>query len=251
MNAINKKAILVSLIIVVLAYAALSLIDNSWFQYLFYLRVPLISGTLLFLLPAIALYLLPTMLGNFFVLSNWRRLAAVIPGGIWAGLGIVMVGRATYMNIPCRFFEKCTASQAMLNDPSILWPYLIALILGMPIAVTVYLSSGPTSTEMDDSQRYKGTLIGAAISALLLYSVYFLRNDASLLSNWTERLAVTLLKLVPGTDNGYSRDGKLLPGHIDVFWFFIVSGLLYISGLYFFRPRIGLKKCWQKYQAPI
>lgn len=250
MSTINKKAILVSLIIVGAAYAALSWIDYSRFQYLFYLRVPLSSGALLFLLPAIALYLLPTMLGNMFVLSNWQRLAAVIPSGIWAGLGIVTVGRAIYMNIPCRFFEKCTDSQAMLNDPGILWPYLLALILGMPIAVTVYLSSGPASTEMDDRQRYKGTLIGAAISVLLLYSVYFLRNDASLLSSWAEGFIVALLKFIPSTETYYSSDGKLLPGHIDVFWFFVVSGLLYISGLCFFRPRVNLKKFWQKYQAP-
>jgi hypothetical protein len=53
--------------------------DGQMLQYAFFLRVPLIAGLLLFALPAICIYLLPTMLGNLFVLSSPLRIALVIP----------------------------------------------------------------------------------------------------------------------------------------------------------------------------
>lgn len=98
----NKTAFLIMGALLLMLAAFLHW-DGQILQYLFYLRVPLIGGGLLFLLPAICIYGLPSMLGNIFVMSNPWRLAMVMAGAVAVGLGIFLIGAVIGSNADERF----------------------------------------------------------------------------------------------------------------------------------------------------
>jgi hypothetical protein len=53
------------------------LVPATFWQYLFFLRVPILMGLLLLILPAIAKFILPGMLKNLFVLRGIWQLTQV------------------------------------------------------------------------------------------------------------------------------------------------------------------------------
>ena len=159
---------------------ALLLFDGQTLQYLFYLRVPLIGGALLFLLPVICIYGSPSMLGNIFVLKRPWKLAMVMAGAVVVGLGIVLIGVVIGANADERFgLEPCLWLNG-LAQPNAISPYILAIILALPTAWASYWASGPNSEEMDDTQRRNGAILGGILSLLFLFSVYWLRSHATI-----------------------------------------------------------------------
>lgn len=217
--------------------------NGQLLPYLFYLRIPLISGALLFLLPVICIYLLPAMFGNMFVMSNIWRMALIIPGAVATGLGITLVGCIIGANAPMRFdLAPCPWLTALGSDGS--WsPYLWAVFLSFPTALATYWSSGPASEEMRDAQRTLGALIGILLSALLLGAVYWMRSDLSV--DAASRLLTALFSLLPEeARKGLLRpDGSLASGHLTATGFVVVAVILYVIGLVAYRPRV--KRGWQ------
>lgn len=218
--------------------------NGQLLQYLFHLRIPLIGGALLFLLPVLCIYLLPSMLGNLFVLGNIWRMALVIPGAVATGLGIVLIGGIIGANAAARFeLTPCPWLSAIGADNT-LAPYFLAVVLALPTALAAYWSSGPTSGEMSDTNRKRGALLGAFLSALLLVTVYLLRSDVSV--SWASNLLLTIVAIVPEeARSGFvTADGALAPGHLAASAFVLVSSILYLVGLFLFRPTVP-RRNWQ------
>ncbi len=214
-------------------------------EYLFFLRVPLISGALLFSLPILFIYVFPSMFGNMFVLSNIWRMALVIPGAVATGLGITLVGGIIGANVAARFsLDPCPFLSAIAAEDA-LTPYLLAVLLALPTAVAAYWSSGPASGEMSDSDRRHGALFGAALSLLLLVTIYLLRRSDGLVT-WASDLLLIIVSLLPsGARVGFvTDDGALAPGHLAASAFLGVTGVLYVIGLFLYRPTLR-KKRWQ------
>lgn len=172
----NKQGFLVLGLLMLLLFAFIRF-DGQIPQYLFFLRVPLIAGLLLFALPAICIYLLPTILGNLFVLSNALRMALVIPGAIAVGLGIALIGAVIGANADERFgVLACPWLEGLTSEQS-LTPYILGILLSFPTILTVYWSSGPASREMPEKSRWNGTLLGALLSVFFLVAVYWVRKN--------------------------------------------------------------------------
>lgn len=212
--------------------------DSS--RYLFYLRVPIVSGLILWFLPAICLLGLPTMLGNIFVLNRWWKLALVMAGATAVGLGIVLVGAVIGANAPERFGLVEVGFLDDLADAERLTPYLFAIFLALPTAISVYWASGPHSEEMTSFDRTRGAIAGALLSGLFLVAVYWLRSlpvfDST--AQWLANLVVFL----PGDKKGYldSADPTTLAkGHGVLASYLVVATALYWVGLMRYRPPTG------------
>lgn len=222
-----------------LVLAAFLLWDGQTLQYLFYLRVPLISGALLFLLPVICVYGLPSMLGNIFVLGNPWRLAMVTAGAVAVGLGIVLIGVVIGANCDERFNLQTIAWLDAWVKPDSLLPYFLAVLLALPTAWTAYWASGPASLEMTDPQRRLGAFLGAGLSLLFLYAVYWLRAHAAF-TPATESLAALAAILPEQARGGYVIDTDagvtLANGHAVLAGYLLVALLLYVVGLTLYRP---------------
>lgn len=233
----NKTAFLI-LGVLLLILAAFLHWDGQILQYLFYLRVPLIGGILLFLLPVICIYGLPSMLGNIFVMSNPWRLAMVMAGSVAVGLGVVLIGAVIGSNADERFNLSAIGWLECLANPESLVPYFLAIFLALPIARSAYWASGPTSQEMDDPQRRLGAVLGAGLSLIFLFAVYWLRAHMAFTPGTD--LLVSMTSIFPEKARaGYvdAVTGALANGHAVLACYMLVATLLYVVGLPLYRPR--------------
>ena len=240
----NKKAF------VILAALLLLLLLLSWpgngliLQYLFYLRVPLIGGALLFLLPLICIYALPSMLGNMYVLSNPLRLGMVIPGAVAVALGQVLIFAVIGANADERFNLVPIACLDALAANNAILPYMLAILLALPSAWAAYWASGPDSQEMTDQQRRSGAFMGMVLSGLLLYAVYWLRSNTSV--TLASDFLVSLISILPAAARaGYlietaSGGWVLTDGHLVMASYLLIVTALYFIGLFAYRPK-GVK----------
>ena len=81
-----KNKIFLWLVIVIVVVTVWLLSPNIFWQYVFFLRIPLLMGVLLLALPAIAEFLLPAVLKNLFVLRGIWQIAFTILGATVAEL---------------------------------------------------------------------------------------------------------------------------------------------------------------------
>ena len=72
---IMKNNILIWIALVIVALGIWLVIPVTFWQYLFFLRIPLVMGILLLALPAIAEFILPELLQNLFVLRGIWQIA--------------------------------------------------------------------------------------------------------------------------------------------------------------------------------
>ncbi len=235
----NKSAFLV-LAVLLSTLLAFMHWDGQFLQYLFYLRVPLIAGALLFLLPVICIYLLPSMLANLFVLSSPLRLALVSAGGFVVALGIVLIGAVIGANADERFGLQTVGWLQALAQPDAIMPYLLAGFLAFPNALGVFLSSGSASGEMSDKARKNGALLGLGLSLGFLVVVYWIRanNSTAIASD----LLIGLVSFFPEQARaGYvvnTPEGVVLAnGHGVMAAYLLAALLFYVIGLFLFRPK--------------
>jgi hypothetical protein len=119
-------------------------------QYFFLLRVPLLAAILMIVLPFLSTFVFPAMLRNLFVLRQRWELALITGTAIFTGMGIITVLNILLKTIPDRF------QLTKLFEISPLWQYLIAISVGLFIAV-------PTA-----KLSYKENAIRKPISGLLI-----------------------------------------------------------------------------------
>lgn len=137
--------------------------DAVW-RYIFYLRVPLLTGALLAFLPSLSLTLLRAMLRNLFVLRGKWQMAFVILSAIMAGTAVTLAANIILRNAPARFEVPL-----WILFPGF-WQYVVALMLGLPLAVTAYcLARDQQTASKHPSGRLRGNpflwLIGLAVAA--------------------------------------------------------------------------------------
>lgn len=239
----NKLALVLQLLSILILAVFLQW-GGETLKYLFYLRVPIIGGLLLFLLPAICMYGLPSMLGNMFVMSNLWRLAMVIAGAVAVGLGLVLTEAVIGANASARFgLEPCSLLESLARPGSV-QPYLIAILLALPTAWTAYWASGPESLEMSDRQRNTGAAIGAVLSLMFLYAVDWSRRNTQI--DAANELLVSVVSLLPEPARAGYLDGTTLTnGHTVLGSYLLVATILYFIGLFLYRPKrskTGIKR---------
>jgi len=209
--------------------------DELW-QYLFYLRVPILAGLFLILLPLIALFPLQALLRNLFVLGGKWQLAFTIVGSTVAGMAVTIVTIVILCNASSRF-DMTTRTIV----PEI-WQYIFAIVLCLPICITAILLS---REELDIKQSNKkwfktwigtGTLIGVFFSCIILVIAYFLRRilgrvlDADLTFKSS---IVSFIKLITKYDTaGYLNGQEIFPTHI-IGIAFLATGFIAYTLIFF------------------
>jgi hypothetical protein len=220
--------IIIWTIVVVLLLGAWLLVPTAFWQYLFFLRVPIILGIFLVLLPAIAEFFLPAMLKNLFVLRGTWQLAFIILGASVAAMSVVLVADTIVNNAPARF------KVPKLSEIPDLWQYTLAIGLALPITI----AATHLSQEELEEKRWGGLLTGILSSVIFFLSFDWIRdwftNNLSF-NSWVIKVIFFLTK--------HSRQGYIYPktglaiDHINALAFLIVLLAVYVFVFIFFKPR--------------
>lgn len=234
---INKRVIgLIAALVVVeiILHAFTDVLRNA-----FYLRVPIVSGALLFSLPVVCVYLFPTFLGNVFVLSNKWRLAVVLAATAMTALAIILITGIIASNTDARFGVAECAFFAWLIGDGFIFASVFAILLALPTAIAAYV----LSNEMKEPDRRVGALLGAIGALLLLAAVHWLRSFP--VAEWAQETLILLLSLLPEEARaGFVADGALAPGHLAAAAFLMVAGGVYAVGHFLYRPSVPAPR-WQ------
>lgn len=216
--------------VVVLAAIAIWLItpENVW-QYIFFLRQPILMGLLLLLLPKLAKDWLSAMLKNLFVLRSQWQLAAVIVSAIAAGISVVLVASIILYNSPARFGVPAAIE---ISD---FWQYAIAIGLSSYICfVTIELSQ----EKLTQDETKRGIVIGVLFSSGLVLLTSLLKNWLATNALFKQK-AASLLSLVKHGTEGYinSQSHELTTGHLTAIAFLVIGGIVYIAVGLIFNPK--------------
>ncbi|ODH00941.1 hypothetical protein A4S05_31235 [Nostoc sp. KVJ20] len=202
-------------------------------QYIFFLRVPIIVGLLLLLLPTISVNTgLSAMLKNLFILRANNQLVLVIGGAVLAGLATIEVFDIILYNSHLRF--DVPQHQGI---PEFL-QYLIAIILSLPIAIKATQLSKKEIKEGDHGWEGWGIIFGVVAGAFLIITTHF----AKIFFKSNQILEQVLLKIIsflPGRiQRGYiDESGDLSYGIAEIVVFSIFLLILYGLGYFIFKPR--------------
>ncbi|MCH9698307.1 MAG: patatin-like phospholipase family protein [Gammaproteobacteria bacterium] len=230
------KGLLIIAVIAIAASILLNVFGSNTIQTTLLLRVPLLTGLFLFGLPFLAVYGLPSMLRNLFVLESSLRLTMVIIQTAVTGLGIVFVWSIIDLNAGCRFLgESCTKTPDTLDTGTVV-PYLWGIILASPVAFTAYKLS-----ELDSRQKLIGLASGVIAVIILYYTIHEIRiSDSSVTLGVTAKTLVWLLTLILPKSGlaGFidPETGELAAGHLLGLSFLLVTGGIYFISYFFFRP---------------
>lgn len=213
---------------VLIALAIWLKIPNFVWQYLFYLRVPLLLGVGLVALPFLANGWLRAMLRNLFVLRGRWQLAFVIISALMTSTAIVLVASVILSNAPARFGVPLWIT---LSEP---WQYGLAIGLALPVCVTATV----LSKEKIDERRWLGVATGVAVSAALLFLLNFIQKwlDAS---TALKPLLLKAIALITKQETaGYidPQTGELATGHLLGIAFLILWLAVYGLVARLFRP---------------
>ncbi|MDJ0689096.1 MAG: hypothetical protein QNJ41_11360 [Xenococcaceae cyanobacterium MO_188.B32] len=207
-----KNNIFLWLAIVVVVVTGWLLVPNIFWEYAFFLRIPLLLGVLLLALPAIAEFILPAMLKNLFVLRGIWQMAFTILGATVAGMSVIFVTAIVIDNAPTRF----AVPSLITSSPS--WYYGLAIALTLPIVLAIT----DLSEEEIGKKRWLGLFIGVVFGAIFLLAFKWIRNVLAtweILNNLLVKVFSFLLKNSPA---GYiNSDGNLTQAHVNAFAFFL------------------------------
>jgi hypothetical protein len=112
-------------------YQVFFLIPETWRNYIFYLRVPLIAVLFLLSFPYIALNPLQAFLRNIFVMSKWYQVSMGIFSALLVGRSVVIVVNAILENAPTRF------GSSVIPTMIFPWDYVVSVGLGLPIIIEI------------------------------------------------------------------------------------------------------------------
>ncbi|MDJ0531968.1 MAG: hypothetical protein QNJ70_05635 [Xenococcaceae cyanobacterium MO_207.B15] len=238
------------LAIVVVVVIAWLLIPNIFWQYVFFLRIPLVMGILLLALPAIAEFFLPAMLKNLFVLRGIWQIAFTILGATVAGMAVTFVTAIILDEAPVRFGVPYLATIPPL------WYYLLTIALALPTTLAVI----DLSAEEIPNKRWQGLFLGVSLSGIFLFLFkltrhYLSRDNASnpdlikLLSGVNHFLVKVISLLANHSTAGYIDPvtGNLTTANFNALVFFVVLLAVYIVIFALYRPKSAPSK--QKKEA--
>lgn len=223
--------------IVVIAILISLYLFQQYFPYLFYLRVPLLSGLLLLALPVVCLFALPSMLANLFVLDGKWHLALVISMSVLAGLGIVAMSGVIAANASIRFTVEEPWLISLLLNSGPFWSGASAVLLALPTCIYAYRLYDVFDAASRKA-RNTGALLGLAGAALILAAIYGLPADGW--NNAIEKILIALFEFLPiKAEQGFIQNAHLRPGHIVAAAFLCVACVLYAAAFFLFRPTAG------------
>ncbi|QMS91945.1 patatin-like phospholipase family protein [Nostoc edaphicum CCNP1411] len=202
-------------------------------QYIFFLRVPIIVGLLLLLLPTISVSTgLSAMLKNLFILRANNQLVLVIGGAVLAGLATTEVFDIILYNSHLRF--DVPEHQGI---PEFL-QYVIAIILSLPIAIKATQLSKKEIKEGEHAWEGWGIIFGVVAGAFLIITTHL----AKIFFKSNQILEQALLKIISflpvKIQRGYvDGSGNLSYGIAEIVVFSIFLLILYGLGYLIFKPR--------------
>jgi hypothetical protein len=204
-------------------------VPNTFWQYVFFLRVPIFMGLLLFALPLIAKFLLPAMLKNLFVLRGRWQLAFTILGASAAGMAVILVSHIILHNAPDRF------NLPELRKIPKLWQYLGAIALALP----TWIAATDLSQEELKDKRWTGFLVGLLASVFFLLAFEWTRIWLAANDFFNQLFIAFISLLAKQSANGYldPTTGELTADHINAFAFFFVLLSVYLFIFIAFKPR--------------
>ena len=249
----------------------------------FYLRVPIISAILIFLL--FPIIILNSLLRNVLIMTKWEQVSLGIISILLTGRSIVVVANAILENAPTRF--------GIAVPPTFIfpWDYGCPIILGLPLILgiiwqTYHENKFEKWAEIDSKikSRYEqqlvkrddlllGCLVGFfgdgvifVIDKLLLLVLEYFKSPISalFLTLWKafeiviSALFSTLLPWIKLEPSDLSSSGYFYPqedkwllasGHLAGLSFFLISLILFFVIGYFFRP--NYKSDSAKGEAPV
>ncbi|NET46346.1 hypothetical protein [Okeania sp. SIO2B3] len=227
-----QKIILWLGLVGVVVTAWLRLPSAAW-QYVFFLRIPLLMGALLFLLPFLATTALKSMLKNLFVLRNARQIALTILGATVAGMAVTFVVGIILGGAPARF--------GVPELPGVFYSkvlqYLLAIGLALPTSLTVFQLS---QEEMDNNNRKFGFFLGLLFGVIFLFLFKLIRNFLSVdkfpVINEGLVKAISFLTQNSSKGLGYVNNGILKDTHFDALVFFLALFAIYVIAFKRFMP---------------
>ncbi|MBR8827506.1 MAG: patatin-like phospholipase family protein [Gomphosphaeria aponina SAG 52.96 = DSM 107014] len=235
------KNIFVWLFFVFIVVTGWLLTPVSFWKYIFFLRVPIVMGLLLILLPAIAEFLLPAMLKNLFVMRGVFQMAFTILGATVAGIAVTLVNLIIWENAPARF------GVASLPAIPVFWDYGVAIALALPTTAAI---TDLSQEEMEGEKwqgiekRWWGFFLGISLSLVFLFLfnwIYAWLTNQKFLSEVLSQLLVFVTKNAP---EGYFNPGtgNIENAHVNAFVFFL--SLLVVYGVIFklYKPDLQQKK---------
>lgn len=260
----TNKAFIVAIILIIILITPLALFYR--YQYIYYLRVPILGIFFLVLLPLISNN---PLLRNLFIFRHKWQLALVIPAVLIACLAVANVFETILVNAPTRFdfvpppewqlvrdiilTENKSFSLSKLTIQILAGKDLLAFLLGSSICITAINRSRKDSRLSRDPNNHNsggwilpGVLLGLFLALVFIFLV---NSSTSLLTNYVnnddtflERYIINLIQLLPQEgETGYlTPKGGLAGSHLSnlafllvVLFFYIVSG---ICGCYLLRP---------------
>ncbi|MEH1803325.1 MAG: patatin-like phospholipase family protein [Nostoc sp.] len=203
--------------------------DAVW-KYLFFLRLPILMGLFLLLLPKLAKDWLPAMLKNLFVLRTRWQLAVVIVSAIGAGTSVISVAAIILDNAAARFGVPSTI------EISEFWQYGIAIALSLYICIIAFDLS---KEKLNNNERQWGAFVGAILSIGLLFFVSFIRQWLS--SNaFLKKILTNIVAFVSKHNtSGYinPQTGELSAGHLTAIAYFLIGVVIYVTVGLLFNPK--------------
>ncbi|MEH1893511.1 MAG: PucC family protein [Nostoc sp.] len=203
--------------------------DAVW-KYLFFLRLPILMGLFLLLLPKLAKDWLPAMLKNLFVLRSKWQLAVVIVSAIGAGTSVISVAAIILDNAPARFGVPPTI------EISEFWQYGIAIALSLYICIIAFDLS---QEKLNNKERRWGAFVGAVLGIGLLFVISFIRDWLS--SNaFLKKILANIVSFV-GKHNTFGyinpQTGELSGGHLTAIAYLLIGVVIYITVGLRFNPK--------------
>ncbi|MEH2159032.1 patatin-like phospholipase family protein [Nostoc sp.] len=203
--------------------------DAVW-KYLFFLRLPILMGLFLLLLPKLAKDWLPAMLKNLFVLRTRWQLAVVIVSAIGAGTSVISVAAIILDNATARFGVPSTI------EISEFWQYGIAIALSLYICIIAFDLS---KEKLNNNERQWGAFVGAILSIGLLFFVSFIRQWLSSNAFLKKILTDIVAFISKHNTSGYinPQTGELSAGHLTAIAYFIIGVVIYVTVGLLFNPK--------------
>ncbi|RQH54529.1 patatin-like phospholipase family protein [Okeania hirsuta] len=227
------QKIILWLVLVGVVVTGWLLLPSAFWQYVFFLRIPLLMGVLLIALPFLATGALKSMLKNLFVLRGAGQIALTILGATVAGTAVTFVVAIILGGAPARF----GVPELPGVSSSKVWYYVLAIALALPTTLTVFELS---QEEMDNNKRWSGLFLGVSFGVIFLFLFKLIQNFLSVDKipgiNKVLVKAISFLTQHSSKAAGYIDNGILNNNHFDAIVFFIVLVVIYIIAFKLFMP---------------